>query len=112
MSIFDKFKDKASELLEGATGKVSEATGIDLSGATDKIAESTGVDVGGVTDQATQYTDGLTDQATQYTDGLGETAQGHADAAGDHLAGTTGIDVPTEDLGTQATDKLGDITGR
>ena len=77
------------------------------------------MDVGGVTDQATQYTDGLADQATQYTEGLGETAQnagetaqGHADAAGDQLAGTTGIDVPTEDLGSQATDKLGDITGR
>jgi len=108
MSIFDKFKDKASELLEGATGKVSDATGIDLSGATDKIAESTGVDVGGVTDQATQYTEGLGETAQN----AGETAQGHADAAGDQLAGTTGIDVPTEDFGNQATDKLGDITGR
>jgi hypothetical protein len=92
MSIFDSLKDKASELLQSATEKVTEATGVDL---------------GGVADQATQSAEGLTDQAQ----GLGETAQGYADTAGDQLAETTGIEVPTEDLTTQATEKLGDITG-
>jgi len=108
MSIFDKLKDKASELLGDTTGKITEATGIDLGGVTDKVSETTGIDLGGVTDQATEYTDGLTETAQ----GLGETAQGHADTAGDQVTEATGIDLPTEGLTDQATDKLGDITGR
>ena len=30
MNLFDMFKDKATELLQGATGKVSELTGVEL----------------------------------------------------------------------------------
>lgn len=101
MSIFDNLKDKASGLLQTATEKVTEATGVDLSGATEKLSEATGTDLGG-----------LADQATESAQGLGETAQGHADAAGDQLADTTGIDVPTEGLTDQATNKLDDLTGR
>ncbi len=93
MSIFDKFKDKASELVQGAGDKVSEATGIDLSG---------------VTDQVTQSTEGLTETAQ----GHAEEAQGFADGAGDQVTEATGIDVPTEGVTDQATDKFGDITGR
>lgn len=108
MSIFDNLKDKASGLLQTATEKVTEATGVDLSGATEKLSEATGTDLGGVADQATESAQGLGETAQ----GLGETAQGHADAAGDQLADTTGIDVPTEGLTDQATNKLDDLTGR
>jgi len=108
MSIFDKLKDKASELLGDATGKVSEATGIDLSGVTDKVTETTGVDLGGVSDQATEYTDGLTETAQN----AGESAQTQADAFGDQVTEATGIDLPTEGLTDQATDKFGEATNR
>ena len=46
MSVFDMLKNKASELLQGAGEKVSDATGIDLP-------------VEGVADQVTEATDGL-----------------------------------------------------
>ncbi|WP_202874686.1 hypothetical protein [Kribbella albertanoniae] len=108
MGIFDSLKDKATELLGGAADKVTEATGIDLSGATDKIAETTGVDVSGVADQATQATEGLADQAQ----GHAEAAQDQANAFGDQVTGATGIDLPTEGLTDQATDKFGEATGR
>lgn len=101
MSIFDKFKDKATELLQGAGDKVSEATGIDLSGVTDKVTETAqglGETAQGVGETAAQD--------------LGETAQGYADTAGDQVTEATGVDLPTEGLTDQATDKLGDITGR
>ncbi|MFK4086944.1 hypothetical protein ACI2LF_22735 [Kribbella sp. NPDC020789] len=97
MGIFDSLKDKATELLSGATDKVTEATGIDLSAATDKLAETTGVDLGAAADQATE-------SAT----GLAENAQEQANTFGDQVTETTGIDLPTENL----TDKFGDATGR
>ncbi|GAA3551152.1 hypothetical protein [Kribbella ginsengisoli] len=93
MSFFDSLKDKASELLQSATDKVTEATGVDL---------------GGVTDQATESAEGLTNQA----EGLTDQAQDHANTAGDQLADATGIEVPTEGLTDTATDKLNDLTGR
>lgn len=108
MSIFDKFKDKATELLQGAGDKVSEATGIDLSGVTDKVTESTE----GLTETAQglgETAQGVGETAAQ---DLGETAQGYADTAGDQVTEATGVDLPTEGLTDQATDKLGDITGR
>jgi hypothetical protein len=115
MSIFDKFKEKASELVQSAGDKVSEATGVDLSGVTDKVTESTE----GLTGAAQEGAQGLGETAQ----GLGETAQGHAenaqgfaDSAGDQVTEVTGVDVPTEGLTDQATqqanDRLGDITGR
>jgi hypothetical protein len=66
MSIFDKFKDKATEMLQGAGDKVTEATGIDVSGVTDHLGGA----AEGVTDQA----QGVTDQA-----------QGHVDNAANHI---------------------------
>ncbi|TCO19787.1 hypothetical protein EV652_113186 [Kribbella steppae] len=87
MSVFDMLKNKASELLQGASEKVSDATGIDLP----------------VGDAA--------DQVTQATDGLGETAQGYADTAGEHVDAATGLDLPVDgvaDQVTQATDGLGE----
>jgi hypothetical protein len=70
MSIFDSLKDKASELLQTATEKVTEATGVDLGGVTDKITETTGVDLGGAADQATQSAEDLTGQATDKLDDI------------------------------------------
>jgi hypothetical protein len=47
MGIFDSLKDKASELLQTATDKVSETTGVDLTGVTDQATEN-------LTDQANE----------------------------------------------------------
>ncbi len=115
MSIFDKFKDKASELVQSAGDKVSEATGIDLSGVTDQVTQSTE----GLTETAQGHAETATEGFGETAQGLGETAQGHAEAAqgfadgaGDQVTEATGIDVPTEGLTDQATDKFGDIAGR
>lgn len=122
MSIFDKFKDKASELVQSAGDKVSEATGIDLSGVTDQVTQSTeglAETAQGHADAAGETAQGLGESAQ----GLGETAQGHAesaqgfaDSAGNQVTEATGIDVPTEGLTDQATqqatDRLGDLPGR
>ncbi|MEU4602647.1 hypothetical protein AB0F43_06685 [Kribbella sp. NPDC023972] len=87
MSVFDMLKNKASELLQGASEKVSDATGIDLP----------------VGDAA--------DQVSESAAGLGETAQGYADTAGEHVDAATGLDLPVDgvaDQVTQATDGLGE----
>ncbi|MEI8409387.1 MULTISPECIES: hypothetical protein [unclassified Kribbella] len=87
MSVFDMLKNKASELLQGASEKVSDATGIDLP----------------VGDAA--------DQASEAATGLGETAQGYADTASEHVDAATGLDLPVDgvaDQVTQATDGLGE----
>ncbi|WP_344218654.1 hypothetical protein [Kribbella sancticallisti] len=118
MSVFDRLKDKASELLQGAGDKVSEATGIDLP-------------IGDVTDQATETAQGLGDTAQGYAEsaqGLGDTAQGYADAAGGQVTEATGVELPLDGVGDQvgqategindlgqdvagnATDRLGEIT--
>jgi hypothetical protein len=55
MSLFDMLKDKASELLQGASGKVSEVTGVDLP-------------LGDVADQVSQATDGLGEAGQNVTD--------------------------------------------
>lgn len=72
MSVFDMLKSKATELLQGAGDKVSEATGIDLP-------------IGDATDQVSE----VTDQVTQATDGLGEAGQNLSDTAADHLGEVT-----------------------
>ena len=87
MSVFDMLKNKASELLQGASEKVSDATGIDLP----------------VGDAA--------DQVSESAAGLGETAQGYADTAAEQVDAATGLDVPVDgvtDQVTQATDGLGE----
>jgi len=90
MNLFDMIKDKASELFQGASDKVGEATGIDLpqGGVADQVGESAG--------------------------GLGETAQGLADTAGDQVADVAdvaGVELPVDgvaDQVTQATEGLGE----
>lgn len=87
MGLFDMFKDKASELLLGASDKVSEATGVDLP-------------LGDVANQVTES-----------ADGLGETTQGLADAARNQVGEATGVDLPVDGVAdglTQATDRLGE----
>jgi hypothetical protein len=108
MSIFDKFKDKASELVQSAGDKVSEATGIDLSGVTDKVTESTG----GLAETAQGVGETAAQDLGETAQGYADSAQGYADTAGDQVTEATGVDLPTEGLTDQATDKLGDITGR
>lgn len=73
MSVFDMLKNKATELLQGAGDKVSEATGIDLP-------------IGDATDQVSEQ---VTDQVTQATDGLGEAGQNLSDTAADRLGEVT-----------------------
>ena len=63
MSLFDMFKDKATELLQGAKDKVSELTGIELP------------------------TEGVTDQVGQAAGGLTDTAEGAINGAKDKLTG-------------------------
>jgi hypothetical protein len=85
MGLLDMFKDKASELLQGASDKVSEATGIDLP-------------IGDVADQVTES-----------TDGLGETTQGLADAAGDQVTqATDSLGEAGQNLADTATDSVGE----
>jgi vacuolar-type H+-ATPase subunit H len=65
MGLFDAVREKAAELLSGATEKVSELTGTDLADAQQN--------------------------ATDTAQNVGETAQGHVDTvsgAGQDLAGT------------------------
>lgn len=69
MGLFDAVREKAAELLSGATDKVSELTGTDLADAQQNA----------------------TDTATETAQNAGDTAQGYADTAtgaGLDLAGT------------------------
>jgi hypothetical protein len=69
MGLFDAVREKAAELLSGATDKVSELTGTDIGDAQQNA----------------------TDAASESAQNLGDTAQGYADTAsgaGQDLAGT------------------------
>jgi hypothetical protein len=69
MGLFDAVREKAAELLSGATDKVSELTGTDLADAQQNA----------------------TDAASESAQNLGDTAQGYtemASGAGQDLAGT------------------------
>ncbi|MBB4905504.1 hypothetical protein [Actinophytocola algeriensis] len=69
MGLFDAVREKAAELLSGATDKVSELTGTDIADAQQNA----------------------TDAASESAQNLGDTAQGYADTAsgaGQDLAGT------------------------
>lgn len=61
MGLFDIIKDKATELLGGATDKVNDLTGADLPG-------------GEAADQLAQATDNLTDTAQDITGSVAEAA--------------------------------------
>ncbi len=71
MGLFDIVKEKAAELLGGASEKVSELTGTELPGA----------------DQVTQHTDNLTESATGAVEDFSGTA---TDAAGNVTDTATG----------------------
>lgn len=80
MSLFDTFKEKASELLTGASDKVSELTGIELPGAE-------------IADQLTQTTDQVTQTAGDLAGLVGEAGQNLADTA--QNLGATATDAAT-----------------
>lgn len=68
MSLFDMFKEKATELLGGAGDKVSELTGVDLTGCE-------------AVEQATQSATDLADTATAAGEGLVDSAGTIGDTA-------------------------------
>jgi uncharacterized protein YjbJ (UPF0337 family) len=81
MGLFDAVREKAAELLSGATEKVSELTGTEIADPRQHVADT--------------------------AQDLGDSAQGHADAAtgaGQDLAGTTGESV--RDAVTDAGDQV------
>lgn len=87
MGLFDVVREKAAELLSGATDKVSELTGTDLADA--------------------QQT--ATDAASESAQNLGDTAQGYTDmasGAGQDLAGTAADSV--QDVTDTATGAVAD----
>jgi hypothetical protein len=86
MSLFDMFKEKASELLGGAGDKVSELTGVDLTG-------------GEAVEQATQSATDLADTATAAGEGLVDSAT----TAGEGLVDSAGT------IGDTATGLAGDV---
>jgi hypothetical protein len=109
MSVFDMLKNKASELLQGASEKVSDATGIDLpvGDAADQASEA----AAGLGETAQGYADSAGETAQGYADAAGETAQGYADTAAEQIDAATGLDLPVDgvaDQVTQATDGLGE----
>lgn len=74
MGLFDAMKEKAAELLGGATDKVSELTGTDLGDAQQNV-----------TDTAQNLGDTATGAAEQYTD----TAQDHVNTVTDQAQDVT-----------------------
>jgi hypothetical protein len=77
MGLFDAVREKAAEL---------------LSGATDKVSELTGADIGEAHQNATDTAQNLGDTATTAAEDLTGSAQGVADTA------TESIQNPTEHL--------------
>lgn len=88
MGLFDAIREKAGELLSGATEKVSEVVG----------------DVPGVQDVTQSATD-AGEQVTGAAEGLGATAGDVAGQAGDQFAGAA------EGFGDTATGAVGDLSG-
>jgi hypothetical protein len=76
MGLFDIIKDKAAELLSGATDKVNDLTGTELPGTetTDQLAQSAG---------------NLTDTAATAGQDITDTAQNITDSASDAITDTT-----------------------
>jgi hypothetical protein len=74
MGLFDAVREKAAELLSGASDKVSELTGADLGEAQQNVTDSA---------------QNLGDTATTATEDLTGTAQGYADTAQDTAADVT-----------------------
>lgn len=78
MGLFDSVREKAAELLSGASDKVSELTGAELPNAE------------AATDQLSQSADTAVDSATGAADGLAGTMTGTVnDTVNDTVAGAT-----------------------
>jgi hypothetical protein len=65
MNLFDMFEDKATELLQGATGKVSELTGVEL--PLGDVVDQAGQAAGGITGAGQNLTDTATGAVTDAT---------------------------------------------
>lgn len=84
MSLFDMFKEKASELLGGAGEKVSELTGVDLAGGAEQVSQAA-TDLTGtgqeLADTATAAGEGVIGSATEAGQGIVDSAGPLGDAA-------------------------------
>lgn len=81
MGLFDAVREKAAELLGGASEQVTELTGAEVPNADTVTGAVEGV-TGGVTETVAGATDaatGLTDAATGVTEGVTGAAEGAAD---------------------------------
>ena len=63
MNLSDMFKDKATELLQGATGKVSELTGLPLGDVVDQAGQAA-ADITGAGQNPTDTATGAVTDAT------------------------------------------------
>jgi hypothetical protein len=81
MGLFDAMKEKAAELLSGASDKVSELTGTDV-GETHQNVTDGAQNLG---ETAQGYGDAATENVQQYTEG----AQGHVDSVTEQAQNVT-----------------------
>jgi hypothetical protein len=81
MSLFDMFKDKATELLQGAKDQVGELTGVEL--PVDGVIDQAGQTAGNVTDAGQNIADTATGAVTE----AGQSATGAVTDATDKLTG-------------------------
>lgn len=98
MGLFDAFREKAAELLSGATEKVSELTGTDLADA-QQNATDTAQNLGDTAQGHADSVQNLGDTAQGHVDSaqnLGDTAQGHVDSAQSAAEGAV-ADTPVGD---------------
>jgi hypothetical protein len=81
MSLFDMFKDKATELLQGAKDQVSELTGVEL--PVDGVIDQVGQTAGNVTDTGQNLADNASGAITEAE----QSATGAVTDATDRLTG-------------------------
>jgi methyl-accepting chemotaxis protein len=98
MGLFDMFKDKAAELIQGVKEQVSEATGIDLQ--PDTVVDQIGKAAGSVTEAGQNLAAAVDLQPDVVVDQVGQAA-GSVTEASQNLAATA------EGAVKDATDPLG-----
>jgi hypothetical protein len=86
MGLFDTFKQKATELLQGAKDQVSELTGVEL--PVDGLIDQAGQTAADATDAGQDLADTATGTIDQAGQGLADNAKGAVTDATDRLAGT------------------------
>jgi hypothetical protein len=86
MSLFDTFKQKATELLQGAKDQASELTGVEL--PVDGLIDQAGQTVDDAADAGQNLADTATETVGQAGQGLADNADGAVTDATDRLPGT------------------------